>query len=232
MATMIYSYLVVLDITVTRRSKIPKSSNGIDTFTSSSNDISSTIASPSKTTVSSITKPTPSSSMTPITGTASSVTASPSYESRFTVSLAEPPYRTVTEQVTGTFTAAPSMPSRGSSVPVAAIVGAVLGSVILCTLLLAILFFIRKRKLTKVYKAPAYPSPYVGGDMTPQLSSKASSQFQKKVAELYRADTMETREPPQLDSREILPQFRRRDSMGRFAELPAEPLPWPGHSAN
>lgn len=188
--------------------------------------------------------------MTPITGTASSVTASPSYESRFTVSLAEPPYRTVTEQVTGTFTAAPSMPSRGSSVPVAAIVGAVLGSVILCTLLLAILFFIRKRKLTKVYKAPAYPSPYVGGDMTPQLSSmlshvamsgtkesnsfpgKASSQFQKKVAELYRADTMETREPPQLDSREILPQFRRRDSMGRFAELPAEPLPWPGHSAN
>lgn len=187
------------------------------------------------------------------TKTVPSTTASPSSESGFVVSLVEPPYRTVTESVTGTApksTTAPSIPSRGHPVPAAAIVGAVLGSLILCALLLAIFFFIRKRRLTKVYKAPAYPSPFVGGDMTPQLSSKlsdvamsgvegsnmvagkASSQFQKKVAELYRADTMETCEPPQLDSREIVPQFRRRDSMGRFVELPAEPLPWPGHSAD
>ncbi|EUC41911.1 hypothetical protein COCMIDRAFT_29402 [Bipolaris oryzae ATCC 44560] len=170
--------------------------------------------------------------MTITTRTVSPTTTSPSSESKFTVSLAEPPYRTVTEKVTGTSTAAPSMPSHGRSTPVAAIVGAVLGSVIFCALLLAIFFFIRKRKLTKVYKAPAYPSPCVGGDMTPQLSSKASSQFQKMVAELYRSDTMETSEPPQLDSREILPQFHRRDSTGRFAELPAEPLPWPGHSVD
>lgn len=111
------------------------------------------------------------------TRTVSTAIASPSSESRFTVSLAEPPYQTVTESVTGTAptsTASPSIPSYGHSAPVAAVVGAVLGSVILCTLLLAIFFFIRKCRLTKVYKAPAYPSPFVGGDMTPQLSSTLS----------------------------------------------------------
>jgi hypothetical protein len=87
--------------------------------------------------------------------------------------------------------------------------------------------------------------------MTPQLSSKlfhvtlwtpghysnmrpgkASSQFQQKIAALYKADTVERCEPAQLDSREILHQHRRRDSIRRFAELPAEPLPWPGHLAD
>jgi hypothetical protein len=85
--------------------------------------------------------------------------------------------------------------------------------------------------------------------MTPQLSSKsclfqqprtitdhgtgkASSQFQQKVSALYRADTMtERHHPQQLDSREIGRYERHRQgSIGRFAELPAEPLPWPGNS--
>ena len=83
--------------------------------------------------------------------------------------------------------------------------------------------------------------------MTPQLSSdlnvlcipegeantfadKSSLKFQQKVAALYRADSID--EPSQLDSRELPRQRQRNGSIGRFAELPAERLPWPGHTPN
>jgi hypothetical protein len=41
----------------------------------------------------------------------------------------------------------------------------------------------------------------------------------------------ERHHPQQLDSREIVRYERHRQgSIGRFVELPAEPLPWPGNS--
>jgi hypothetical protein len=60
------------------------------------------------------------------------------------------------------------------------------------------------------------------------------AQFQHKVASLSRAESRTSRDDPQhLDSREI---GRRRHNLShisvkQFAELPAEPVPWPG-SAN
>ena len=128
------------------------------------------------------------------------------------------------------------------------VVGAVLGASILCALLLAVWLWIRKRRDTKVYKAPSYPSTLIGSDMTPQLAGqfmrstfddesridinigKESSQFQQKVAALYRAESItDGYDTPQLDSREISRiEHGRHDSAGRFVELAAEPLPWPG----
>ena len=102
-------------------------------------------------------------------------TPQPSSTKDLSLSPAESSYKPVTERVPGatpTSVTAPSTSSHAHSTPVAAIVGAVLGFVILCALVLAIFHYIRKRRLTKVYKAPAYPSPFVRGDMTPQLSSK------------------------------------------------------------
>jgi hypothetical protein len=135
------------------------------------------------------------------------------------------------------------------SAPIAAIVGAVLGFIILITLGLFIFLCIRKKRQTKVYKALAYPSSLVGSDMTPQLSSeflvdpqtraaadqrigKASSQLQQKVAALYRVDTVAERHNPlQLDSREIgRHENRSHRSISRYAELPAGPMPWQGNS--
>lgn len=130
---------------------------------------------------SSMTTPTttaaPPSLMITSTRAASSTTRCASSNIDFSVSLAEPPYKTVTEHESETTAPAGTAPARtdsGDSVPVAAIVGATLGGVILCALLMTVFLCIRKRQAKKVYKAPAYPSPLVGSDMTRQLSSKSS----------------------------------------------------------
>jgi len=62
---------------------------------------------------------------------------------------------------------------------------------------------------------------------------KLSLQFQQKVAALYRTEsTTERYDTPQLDSREISRlEHGRHDSAGRFVELAAEPLPWPGDAS-
>ena len=62
---------------------------------------------------------------------------------------------------------------------------------------------------------------------------KLSSQFQQKMAALYRAESITERyDTPQLDSREISRlEDGRHDSAGRFVELAAEPLPWPGDAS-
>lgn len=61
---------------------------------------------------------------------------------------------------------------------------------------------------------------------------KVSSQFQQKVAALYRVESITERyDTQQLDSREISRlEHGCRDATGRFVELAAEPLPWPGNS--
>jgi hypothetical protein len=65
-------------------------------------------------------------------------------------------------------------------------------------------------------------------------AGKTSSQFQQKMAALHRAESItEPDDPAQLDSREISQYDHQRNrSVGRFAELPAEPLPWPGNSSH
>ncbi|KAF1925293.1 uncharacterized protein M421DRAFT_258582 [Didymella exigua CBS 183.55] len=59
-----------------------------------------------------------------------------------------------------------------NSVPTAALVGAVLGGVILIAMIAGLVLYLRHRKRTKVYKAAVYPSPHVGCDMSPQLPGK------------------------------------------------------------
>ena len=63
---------------------------------------------------------------------------------------------------------------------------------------------------------------------------KASSQFQHKIAALSRAESItEQDDLAQLDSREIgRDKHRCNGSVGNLAELPAEPLPWPGNSSH
>ncbi|KAG9188177.1 hypothetical protein G6011_02100 [Alternaria panax] len=166
-----------------------------------------------------------------------SITASPpSLDADITFSLAEPSFKTVTQSALATATPSGNAPESTNHIhsPVAAIVGAVLGTIIFCALLVSILLHLRKRRHTKIYKAPDYPSPLVGSDMTPQLTSKASSQFQQKIAALYRTESItEPDSPTQLDSREIgRDDPRRNGSVRHFAELPAEPLPWPGNSSH
>ncbi|KAF1830626.1 hypothetical protein BDW02DRAFT_91878 [Decorospora gaudefroyi] len=187
-----------------------------------------------------ITTPTPISTTTSSSSASTTSSTDASGSPSFTPSIVEPTaFKTVTQSISGTTTttiptATPAPSNPANSTPIAAIVGAVLGTIVLIVLLLSIFFCMRKKRRTKVYKAPAYPSPLVGSDMTPQLSSKASSQFQQKIAALYSAESMTERcDPQQLDGREISRYERHRHgSIGRFAELPAEPLPWPGNSGN
>ncbi|KAH8622495.1 hypothetical protein IG631_22770 [Alternaria alternata] len=63
---------------------------------------------------------------------------------------------------------------------------------------------------------------------------KASSQFQQKIAALCRAESItEQDDLAQLDSREIgRDKHLCNGSVGNLAELPAEPLPWPGNSSH
>ncbi|KAF1937433.1 hypothetical protein EJ02DRAFT_437878 [Clathrospora elynae] len=205
-----------------------------DTATSTSIDVVTIMP---VATISSSFRATASSAPTP-TATDSSATPQSSLNESSTTSLVESTgYMTSTKYISGTTLPSAAIPPPDSHIhpaPVAAIVGSVLGAVIIIAIALCIYFCIRRRKRTIVYKAPKYPSPCVSNDMSPQLSGKASSQFQQKVASLYRAESRATRcDAQQLDSREIgrSETFSRR-TIGQFAELPAEPLPWPGHSAS
>ncbi|KAH6852865.1 hypothetical protein BKA58DRAFT_394381 [Alternaria rosae] len=198
-------------------------------------------------------------SITSITSMTSSMvsrtTSGPALDTGFTISLEKPSLKTVTQSPSAIATSSTNAPvpaDHAQSSIIAPVVGAVLGTVILCALLASILLYLRRRRRTKVYKAASYPSPLVGDDMTSQLSSKpmcyalvfgtryylksgkASTQFQQKIAALYRADSITKPEnPPQLGSREIgQHELHRNASMARLSELPAEPIPWPGHAAH
>lgn len=66
----------------------------------------------------------------------------------------------------------PSLPSEGHALPTAAVVGGVLGGIILIAAIIGLFCCIRHKQGTNTYKAASYPSPHVGRDMSPQLSGK------------------------------------------------------------
>lgn len=66
------------------------------------------------------------------------------------------------------------------STPTIAIVAGTLGGVILVAIVILALLCLRRHRRRKMYTSPAYPSPYIGSDMSQQLQSKCSKhQFEK-----------------------------------------------------
>ncbi|KAF3046337.1 hypothetical protein E8E12_002601 [Didymella heteroderae] len=123
---------------------------------------------------------------------------------------------------TGVITTESSKPSQssGDSIPTAAIVGAVLGGIILIATILGFFFCLRHRKHTKVYKAAEYPWPHVGSDMTPQLPGHQEPQTSRF------AGLMGTKQKfaHQLDSREAISATGMAEATPQYilcAELPA-----------
>ncbi|KAF9699665.1 hypothetical protein EKO04_002627 [Ascochyta lentis] len=107
----------------------------------------------------------------------------------------------------------------GNAVPAAALVGAVLGGIILIAVVIGLFYCIRRHRYTKVYKAAVYPSPHVGNDMSPQLPEYEES----KVSRF--ASLMETKQKfaHHLDSREVVPATEMGEATPRhlaYAELP------------
>jgi len=126
-------------------------------------------------------------------------------------------------------------PAHGNhALPVAAIVGGSLGGFIALIALASVVCICLKMKKHKIYRSPEYPSPLIGSDMSEQLRGDRATE--SKGAEF----TVDQASPgagqlctPQLDSREV----ERYEAVcaspeSLYAELPGEPLPWPGQSGS
>jgi hypothetical protein len=108
-----------------------------------------------------------------------------------------------------------SSPVNGRPLPLAAIIGAAVGAIVLLGLVLFLLVCLRRRKHRGVYQAPIYVSPYnTGCDM----SQKSASSWEPKA----RKSSLGIQ---QLDSRGIGgPRYMADDALRCFAELPGEPV--------
>ncbi|KAF2622030.1 hypothetical protein BU25DRAFT_217662 [Macroventuria anomochaeta] len=91
----------------------------------------------------------------------------------------------------------------GNATPTAAIVGGVLGGIILISIIVGLLFCIRRRKRTKVYKAAVCPSPHVGSDMSPHPLESRVSRFAglvgKKQKFVHHIDSRQVAPPAEMD---------------------------------
>lgn len=61
---------------------------------------------------------------------------------------------------------------NNTPVPLAAIIGPILGAILVAIAAIFILFVLRRRKRMEIYRAATFPSPYVDTDMSGQLPGK------------------------------------------------------------
>ncbi|KAF2133030.1 hypothetical protein P153DRAFT_178404 [Dothidotthia symphoricarpi CBS 119687] len=116
---------------------------------------------------------------------------------------------------------------HGHSIPIAAIVGPVVGVVVLIATALLIFFCLRRRKRTKMRRAATFPSPYVGSDMSKQLHNSVLPQQEEEERKPQHKTIFSTSQPQpqQLDSREVVPAAELGESPIRhIAELPANSI--------
>jgi hypothetical protein len=102
----------------------------------------------------------------------------------------------------------------GSTTPIAPIVGGIVGAVVLiamCAIVWACLK--RRRRKSKIYQAPIYPSPDIGNDMSSQLDLTHETKRRSSWHGIQQLDSTE------VTSHRVLPVELPRG----FAELPAEP---------
>lgn len=116
------------------------------------------------------------------------------------------------------------------ALPVAAIVGGTLGGVIALIALASLALILRKMKKRRIYQAPEYPSPLIGSDMSDQLRGDLSTESKGETFAVDQSSPgLSQLCTPQLDSRAIdRYEASCSNPASRYAELPGEPIPWPG----
>ncbi|CBX95784.1 hypothetical protein IAQ61_004618 [Plenodomus lingam] len=119
---------------------------------------------------------------------------------------------------------------EGHSPRTAAIVGGALGAIIFLIAIAIGSFLCLSRRKRKSYLSPKYPSQLIGSDMSEELHENASLEVNTRKLNMYRSGSGGSRHvTPQLDGREIKQHETASQSLrSSFAELPAEPLLWPG----
>jgi hypothetical protein len=125
-------------------------------------------------------------------------------------------YATITNQPSE-MSKATAQQTDTKPVLIAAIVGAVIGTLALIAFGVLLFSCVRGRKHKNIYKAPVYVSPY---NINDNVSQKPRASLGAKCRGI--CDDVQ-----QLDSREVQTPRRLRDEVFGFAELPAEPLAEP-----
>lgn len=108
-----------------------------------------------------------------------------------------------------------SNPIDHKPLPLAAVIGAAVGAIVLFGLAIFLLICLRRRKHKSIYQAPIYVSPYnTGSDMSQMSASLYVTKARRSSHEIQT-----------LDGRDIGgPRYNASDASLRFAELPGEPV--------